>query len=408
MILALLLLSPLDLFGFTPRGTAMAGAMTAADGLPAAFYNPAAMFTEQKTSLAFGLADTIPALHIRRDLPSSPVESAMPEAAPSLQLGAIVPVASRVRVGAALSFPTNRLLRLENLDSSKPQFLLYQSKPQRFSVSVNAAVRLTSWLGIGGGVGVGQSESGAYRFGLDVPDRLVTVREAHVDATFAPSYAVGLLAQPSAAWRIGLVWRGEEAIRTDVPTIFELQSLGTLQIQTAGTALYYPHVLSLGFSYSGAVRVSAQVDAQLWSQAPSEEVQFAILPTGQVLTDTGLGDLLGYDAPPQPAGFRTVLVPRAAVEWGGPSALTLRAGAAFKPAVTPDQIALTSYLDNPTLQLGAGASRDFGGGVSVDAAVAATVLFERTMTKASAANPTGNASFGGALWSGSAMVHYVY
>ena len=408
ILLALLLLSPLDLFGFTPRGTADAGALTAADGQAAAFYNPAAAFSQQKTSLAFGLADTAPALHIRRDLPGSPVESAMPEAAPSLQLGAIVPVHERVRIGAALSFPTNRLLRLENLDSSRPQFLLYQSKPQRFSVDVNASVKLASWLAVGGGVGVGQSESGAYRFGLDVPDRLVTVREAHVDATFAPSYVLGLLAQPSPAWRIGLVWRGEEAIRTDVPTIFELQSLGTLQIQTAGTALYYPHVLSLGASWTGRVRVLAQVDAQLWSAAPSEEVQFAILPTGQVLTDTGLSDLLGYDAPPHPPGFRTVLVPRVAVELGGPWATTLRAGAAFKPAVTPDQIALTSYLDNPTLQAGFGAARDFAGGLSVEAAVGATVLFERTMAKASASNPTGGASFGGALWTGSAMVHYAY
>lgn len=407
MILALLLLSPLDLFGFTPRGTALAGALTAGDGQAAAFYNPAAMFSEQKTSLALGLGDTIPALHIKRDLATSSVESAMPEAAPSLQLGAIVPVHDRVRVGAALSFPTNRLLRLENLDSSRPQFLLYQSKPQRFSVNVNASVRVLPWLAVGGGIGVGQSESGAYRFGLDVPDRLVTVREAHVDATFAPSYALGAVAQLSPSWRVGFVWRSEEAIRTDVPTIFELQSLGTLQIQTAGTALYYPHVLSVGAAYSGSVRVFAQLDAQLWSSAPSEEVQFAILPTGQVLTDTGLADLLGYDEPARTAGFKTVVVPRAGVEFEGPAATTLRAGAAFKPAVTPDQIALTSYLDNPTLQLGFGASREVGP-VSVDAAVGATVLLERTMTKASASNPTGNASFGGTLWTASAMVRYAY
>ena len=199
-------------------------------------------------------------------------------------------------------------------------------------------------------------------------------------------------------------------MRTDVPTIFELQGLGSLEIQTAGTALYFPHVLSLGAQWTATpvLRLSFQLDAQLWSLAPSEEVQFAILPSGQVLTATGISDLLGYDAPARPAGFRTVVIPRAAFEWAGLSATTLRAGLAYKPAITPDQIALTSYLDNPTVVLGAGGSRDLGGGLFVDAALAATVLLERKMTKAGAANPTGNASFGGSLWTASAMVRYEY
>jgi long-subunit fatty acid transport protein len=410
ILLALLLASPLDLFGYTPRGTAMAGAMTAADGLPAAFYNPAALFDQTRTTLALGFADTAPALHIDRGLPDSPVLSAMPESAPSVELGAVVPVGQRFRVGVAMSFPTNRLLRLENLDSSRPQFLLYQSKPQRFNVSVNASLRLADRLAVGFGLSVGQSESGAYRFGLDVPDRLVTVREARVDATFSPAFVLGLLAEPVPSLRVGFAWRGSQAMRTDVPTIFELQGLGSLQIETASTALYWPHVLSLGAAWTATptLRIYGQIDVQLWSLAPSEEVQFAILPTGQVLTDTGLGDILGYDAPARSAGFHTVAVPRLAVEWSGLPSTTLRGGLAFKPAVTPDQIALTSYLDNPTLLVGAGGTWAAGDGLFVDAALAATVLFERQMHKAGAANPTGDASFGGSLWTASAMVRYEY
>ena len=125
ILLALILASPLDLFGYTPRGTAMAGALGASDGMSAAFYNPAAMTSMSGTTLAFGLADTLPALHIDRASASSTVQSAMPEAAPRLELGAIVPIGSLFHFGAAFSFPTNRLLRLENLDSSRPQFLLY-------------------------------------------------------------------------------------------------------------------------------------------------------------------------------------------------------------------------------------------------------------------------------------------
>ena len=316
----------------------------------------------------------------------------------------------RFRIGVAASFPTNRLLRLENLDSSKPQFLLYQSKPQRFSINVDASLRLNDKFALGFGLAVGQSQSGAYRFGLDVPDRQVTVQEAHVDATFAPAFVLGLIAQPLPSLRVGFAWRGSQAMRTDVPTIFELQSLGTLQIQTGSTSLYWPHTLSLGTQWTATptLRIYGQIDVQLWASAPSEEVQFAILPTGQVLTDTGIGDLLGYDSPPKPAGFKTIVLPRAAVEWSGLGATTLRGGLAFKPAITPDQIALTSYLDNATVLAGLGATHDFGGGLFVDAAVQATILFERHMHKASAQNPTGDASFGGSLWTLSAMVRYEY
>jgi len=412
ILLALLVCSPLDLFGFTPRGTAMAGALTAEGGLNAAFYNPAAMSFPpgpgSGTMLGIGLADSVPALHIDRALPQSTVASAMPEAAPRLELGAVVPIRGIFHFGAAMSFPTNRLLRLENLDSQRPQFLLYQSKPQRFAVAVNASALIGSRISLGAGMAISQSQSGLYRFGLDVPDRTVTVREEQVDATFAPVFTAGGAVQVTDWMRVAFVWRGAQSQHTDVPTEFELQGLGSLLVQTAGTTLYWPNTLSLGASFGArALRVMAQVDVQLWSQAPSEELQFAILPSGQVLTDSGLADLLGYNSPARRAGFQSVVVPRAALEWSLRS-LTLRAGLAFKPAITPDQFALTSYLDSPTVIAGAGATVAAGQGLFIDAAVAGTLLFERQMHKASATNPTGDASFGGSLWTFSTMLRYEY
>src|SRR4029077_12975362 len=106
--------------------------------------------------------------------------------------------------------------------------------------------------------------------------------------------------------------------------------------------------------------------------------------------------------------------PRVAAEWSL-RAVTLRAGAAFKPAVTPDQVALTSYLDNPTLLLGAGAGAELSAfsallpkGLWADVAVAGTLLFERQMHKLGSVNPTGDASFGGSLWTFSTMFRYEY
>ena len=400
------LASPLDLFGYTPRGTAMAGALTAGgDALTGAFYNPALLPLQQKTELAFGLSDTLPALHVDRELASSALATALPDSAPRFEIGAVIPIRGKVFLGVAGSFPVNRLLRLENLDAARPQFLLYQSKPQRFHLSLEAGVRLLPKLSLGAGLLVSQSQSGSYRFGLDVADRVVTTRESHVDAVFSPSFTLGALYDLGDSLRLGFSWRSPQSAHTDVPTIFDLQGLGTLQISTASTSLYWPHVLSGGAAFRTAeLLLTAQLDLQLWSLASSEEVQFTILPTGQVLTDSGLSDLLGFDAEPRPAGLHTVLIPRAAVEYKG----LYRAGIAYKPAITSDQTGLSSYLDNATLTLGAGASLPLGEGLSVEAALSASVLFERRMQKASAQSPTGNASFGGALISGSAMIHYTY
>jgi long-subunit fatty acid transport protein len=275
-------------------------------------------------------------------------------------------------------------------------------------VVANVAARIGARVSVGGGLSVSQSQSGLYRFGLDVPDRTVTVQEEQVDATFSPSFNLGIAVQAAEGVRVGLTWRGAQSQHTDVPTQFDLQGLGSLLIQTAGTTLYWPHTFSLAAEWrTGALRLCGQADVQLWSSAPSEELQFAILPTGQVLTDTGLADLLGYDSPPRPAGFHSVVIPRVAAEWSL-RGVTLRGGLAYRPAVTPDQSALSSYLDNATLQIGAGAAMPVAAGVSVEAAVGGALLFERTMHKASATNPTGDASFGGSLWSFSAMVHYDY
>jgi long-subunit fatty acid transport protein len=268
---------------------------------------------------------------------------------------------------------------------------------------------------VGAGLSVSESQSGLYKFGLDVPDRTVTVREEQVDATFAPAFNAGVIVQATNSLRVGATWRGAQSEYTDVPTDFELQGLGSLLIQTAGTTLYWPHTLSVGAEWRvGGLRLCGQLDAQFWSAAPSEELQFALLPTGQVLTDTGLADLLNYNAAPRPAGFHNVLVPRLGAEWVV-RAVALRAGIAYRPPVTPEQSALSSYLDNTTLTLGAGGGvdlhavwQDAPAGMFVDAALAGTLLMERSMHKASATNPTGDAYFGGSLWTFSTMVRYEY
>jgi len=410
--------NPLELFGFTPRGAAMAGAHgPVADDLSAPFYNPAALLGREKRELGLGLAAHLPALRIDRRLPGSPVESARPEGGARLEAAAIVPVGGAFRghlyFGAAIGVPVDKLLRIENLDPARPQFVLYQSKPQRFSITIDAALRLAPGLALGVGLQIAQQQSGFYRFGLDVAERRVTVREAHVDARISPAPVLGLVYELPGSWRLGFTWRGEQSQRTEVPTVFDLGPLGALQIETTSTSFYWPHTLAIAASVRpGPLFVAATIEAQLWSRAPSDEVQFAILPTGEVLTNLGFSGLLGFSAPARPAALRSVIVLRVGGEVRAWPRVALRAGVSVKPAITPEQSSGTSYLDSLGATLAAGAGVELlsldGAPLFLDASLAVSLLANREMRKAAPGDATGGADFGGAIWAMSAMIRYAY
>ena len=85
-----------------------------------------------------------------------------------------------------------------------------------------------------------------------------------------------------------------------------------------------------------------------------------------------------------------------------------------RPAVTPDQDGTTNYLDNSSESVSAGATfrftdplQVFTEPVSLDVGAQVIVANERSNRK-QAADPTGGASYGGALFSFSAMVRYLY
>jgi hypothetical protein len=416
--------NPLELFGFTPRAAAMAGAQTAlGDDIGASFYNPAGLIGRTKTELGAGFAMALPSLYVDRARPNSALTTAMPDTAARGELGVAIPVGGYfsgwVAIGGAVGLPTDKILRIENLDPGRPQFLLYQSKPQRFSASVDAAFRLWHGLSLGLGLQIAQSQNGLYKFGLDVGSRQVTARETRVDAVFVPVPVVGL-AWDGGNYRLGFVWRGEQQQKTDVPTSFDIAQLGTLDIHTASSSFYWPNTFSLGASgrpalFGGKLLISGQLDLQLWSHAPSDEVQFQILPTGEVITNLGFSGLLGFSAPAKTAGLQSIVVPRIGFEYPALDMLLVRAGASLKPAITPEQSGSTSYLDGLTLTMAAGVGLKLPSPgaalpepIYVNLSAGLSWLPERDMKKAGGDDPTGDASFGGSVWSFAAMVRYAY
>src|SRR5207249_6287954 len=127
----------------------------------------------------------------------------------------------------------------------------------------------------------------------------------------------------------------------------DLGDLGALDLGVTGLAQYWPHVFSLGVSVKPTRRwqITAQVDYLLWENAPNDQVQVTMTPTGNVLQALGLDQLLSMQSSDAKMGFKSIFVPHLAVEYLPTDFLTLRAGGYVRPSVIPDQNGVTNYLD---------------------------------------------------------------
>ena len=415
--------NPFELYGFTPRATALGGASVAlGDDLGASFYNPAGLLGHTKTEFGIGFADTVSDLHIDRSSTTSTVPNGFVDAAPRFELGLIFPLGGailkdRVVIGISGGHPLGSLVRVQTIDQSRPQFYMYQSKPQRFALAGSIGIKIIDGLSIGGGVQITAQQIGTVHFALDVAARRFTAREITVDLKTVPTGIAGILIQPANWLNIGLSWRQESSLYFEQPTDIDLGDIGDLKLGVNGIAQYWPHVFSGGFTVkpTSKLLVSAQVDYLLWHRAPQDQVQVTITPSGPVLDGLGLSSVLGFgsqDAHPQ---FANIFIPRLGVEYAAREWLTVRGGAWLRPAVTPDQIGTTNYLDNFTESVSAGVTfrfKDplevFSDPVAFDVAGAFMHANERVSQKTQQLDPTGSYSFGGNLVTMSAMLRYLY
>ncbi len=139
-----------------------------------------------------------------------------------------------------------------------------------------------------------------------------------------------------------------------------------------------------------------------------------VTPSGAVLTALGLDALLTVPSSDAKMGFANILVPHLAAEYQAADWLTLRCGGFIRPAVTPDQNGVSNYLDNFTESVAAGATfrftdplQVFTEPVSFDLGAQLMIANERSNSKQTA-DPTGNSTWGGNLFSFAAMLRYLY
>ena len=174
-----------DLYGFTPRTTAMGGAMTAAvRGYAATFYNPAALTAVKAGRVGLVGHFRAPALFVERQVTDegSAHPTSMPHEGGAVSLGWAYPMGGifedRLALGVSLHLPMGRLVRVQGVDRLSPQFYRYQNLHDKMMFLAAAAFEPFSWLSIGGGVQVLADLTGRARLTLDIVDGLIWVWES--------------------------------------------------------------------------------------------------------------------------------------------------------------------------------------------------------------------------------------
>ena len=416
------LANPFELYGFTPRAMGMGGAMTGiGDDLGASFYNPAALLGHSKTEFGIGFADTLSNLYVDRSNAASTIKTSDVQSAPRFELGLIFPLGGellkdRVVIGIGGGHPMGSLIRVQTVDEAHPQFYMYQSKAQRFALNGAIGIKIVNGLSVGAGVQITAEQIGRVNFALDIASRRFVARDITVDLNTVPTPTAGILIEPSENVKIGLSWRKESQLYYEQPTNIDLGDLGALNLNVNGIAQYWPHVFSgaVALKLTPRLLVTVQADYYLWSRAPNDQVNVTVTPTGAVLTALGLDQLLSVQSADAKMGFANILIPHIAAEYGVADWLTVRAGGAVRPAVTPDQDGTTNYLDNFTEIVGAGATFKFTDPLQVftepvafDVGGQLMVANERS-NKKQTVDPTGSSTWGGSLMSFSAMLRYLY
>ncbi len=410
------LAQPMDVYGFTPRATAMAGVQASAQhDYSAAYYNPS-LLDSGSVGVGFGWGKPSMWVHqTAQALGSQQLSEQTPVDYSGLSVGAAIPLIGKLRDHVTLGFgiyvPTRHVFRSHAIDEGTAYFLRYDNAPERFQLALSASVRPFKWLALGGGLQVASDYSGEADFtavlGTMTPGR-VTKRTlgSEVFGTYGPmaGFAVGAFAHV----RVLGFWRGELKAAYTQPIQVDLGTFGSLAVNVSGVTEYAPHQAGLGVAIDlldGKLLLGADVTWEHWSATPPLVPTISIdLP--HTLTDLGFDkSVLSRDVA---MGFSDTVVPRVGAEWRPLERLAVRAGYSYRMTPVPDQTGTSNFLDSNAhlLSLGGGWRFDdpleMARALSLDATAQLTLLTPRDVVKVgNNANP--NYRFGGsALYLGAA------
>lgn len=209
-----------SVYGLGSRAMGMAGAFSAlADDYSAVWYNPAGLAQIDTLDMGLGmtflsgsfsgLGDVV--IGESDEIAGEPSYGSLRPGISDdggLQGGLAVGLAERVALGIAFHLPSTRFLaKLRSRPQSEPRYLMYDYRPERFSLLMGVGVRVYAGLHLGVGANVMFGPRGIVQMSPMDPNG----GHAEIDLTFRPRVAAqaGLLWQITDSVHLALVFRDE-------------------------------------------------------------------------------------------------------------------------------------------------------------------------------------------------------
>lgn len=336
-----------DLFGYGPRGLAMASTLTAtASGWESVYYNPAGLGFGERPTFALGFQRTEHFLTIDGASVDTPATSA-------ITIGLQVPLPfggvleDRLAIGFGFVIPQAAVLLADIPRPGAPRFVRVQARAETVSLMGALGIKIIDELSIGAGFVALSELSGAIEVAPNDAGRIGSSVRDELIADFSP--IVGVMAKPLPTVSMGLVYRDESVAEFALPIKADLGDqfpLPVPELQIEGIAQYDPTEIAFAVAVRPRPELLVAVD-WVWEQWSRYKNPLAF---------TAVPD----DHPEQPpAVFSDVVALRMAFELdahAGPVRLTPRLGFAVEPTPVPEQVGFHNYLDSTRLVTSSGLS----------------------------------------------------
>lgn len=429
------LAQPMDTYGMGSRSVAMGGAVTAdVEDFTANYYNPAGLARSREARIGIGYFGAFHDLRIGGfDANVDPVRG--------LVLGLVVPgeiEGVRFAFGLGLHLNDDHVSRTRSLPARRPRWEFYDNRPRRTFLAAHLAIQPFEWLTIGGGISFlsYSTNSLSIRGDLDIfmADRRSRLEhEILTDLTTIRYPQLGAQVQPIEELSFGVVYRGEFALDNTLQAIAGCEVVGdpscdsTLNFTGLDTPFpgyfrlvsqsvnaFVPQQVSLGASWSPTpdFRLNAEVTWVNWSAYVSpvgrSEVVLRIEVPESLRDTIRVPDAIAGSVP-QPALFADRFVPRVGAEGvllrEHGVVMRARGGFFYEESPVPNQARITNLADSDRAAFSAGLGIRLDelrpllpGFLQFDAHFQYSLLVDRTMTKESLVDPTGDYVIGGHIF----------
>jgi long-chain fatty acid transport protein len=416
--------NPLDMYGFSSRSSALAGAVSAdVHDTSAVYYNPAGLTRLPGLRIDLGYFYAQPFLNFNGQ-----------DTGVAASHGVTGGIATPGRVfglpfgfGIAFHIPDDRLSQNRALPQSQPRWELYDVRLQRLYIAAMVAISPVRWLRIGGGIAFMAATRGTVDITGNIsainPSDTSLTHSVDVDLSSVRYPQVGVQADLGRGVTLGFTWR--DSFNLDLTINLALRGRifagaiddpnsivipGTYQLATHTLAAFQPQQWVLGGAWviNPRWRVMLDVTWSRWSAYPNPTAELRTsldLVVPPALSSTLRVPAMQPSAVREPMRFHDTAITRIAGEYTAPvgrHSVSARMGYAYDPSPVPEQPGVTNFADSDRhiVTLGAGLRlHNLGtvlpGSLLIDVHTAMQFVPTRTFAKTSPIDPVGSYTAGG-------------